>query len=253
MNNPSGYATGDLAKISGVSVRTLQYYDRIGLLKPESYSSAGYRRYDEAAALRLQQILFYRELGLELAEISRIMSEPDFDALPALESHRRLLKQKAERLKALLRTVDKTISKLKGEKTMDIKEYYHGFKDEEIDSIRREAREKYGEQVVADSEARVMAMGKEKMGAVQAEFDAIYRGIAADMAKGAESPEVQAGISRWRELMENFSHYTDEIVLGLGRMYSADDRFAAFYRKYHSDMPGFMTKAIEYHVEYREK
>ena len=253
MPQPATYATGELARLSGVSVRTLQYYDRIGLLKPESYSGAGYRRYDEAAALRLQQILFYRELGLELAGIRRIMEQPDFDMLAALQSHRELLEKKAERLGELLATVDKTIRKLKGEKDMDIKEYYKGFSDEEIDSMRKEAREKYGEKAVADSEAKVMAMGKQKMDAVQAEFDAIYRKIASDMDKGPESPEVQAGIARWRELMENFHHYTNEMILGLGRTYSADDRFAAFYLKYHPDMPGFMTGAIEYHVASRKK
>ena len=253
MTQPATYATGELARLSGVSARTLQYYDKIDLLKPESYSSAGYRRYDEAAALKLQQILFYRELGLELSAVKAIMDKPDFDMLAALESHRKLLEKKSERLGELLATVDRTIRKLKGEKEMDIKEYYKGFSDEEIDSMRKEAREKYGEKTVADSEARVMAMGKEKMDAVQAEFDTIYRKIAADMDKGPESPEVQSGIARWRELMENFHHYTDEMILGLGQMYSDDDRFAAFYRKYHPDMAEFMTRAIEYYVASRRK
>ncbi|MGI2336405.1 MAG: MerR family transcriptional regulator [Dehalogenimonas sp.] len=253
MTQPVTYATGELARMSGVSVRTLQYYDRIGLLKPESYSGAGYRRYDEAAALRLQQILFYRELGMELSAIKAIIDKPDFDMLAALQSHRELLEKKAGRLGELLVTVDRTIRKLKGEKDMNIKEYYKGFSDEEIENMRQEAREKYGEKIVADSEVKVMAMGKEKMDAVQAEFDTIYRKIAADIDKGPESPEVQSGIARWRELMENFHHYTDEMVLGLGRMYSADDRFAAFYRKYHPDMAEFMTRAIEYYVASRDK
>ncbi|MEN8613866.1 MerR family transcriptional regulator [Dehalogenimonas sp. THU2] len=253
MTQPATYATGELARLSGVSARTLQYYDKIGLLKPESYSGAGYRRYDEAAALRLQQILFYRELGLELSAIKAIMDKPNFDMLAALQSHRELLEMKSERLGELLATVDKTIRKLKGEKDMDIKEYYKGFSDEEIDSMRKEAREKYGEKTVADSEAKVMAMGKDKMDAVQAEFDTIYRKIAADMGKGPESPEAQSGIARWRELMENFHHYTDEMILGLGRMYSEDNRFAAFYRKYHPDMAEFMTRAIEYYVASRQK
>ncbi len=131
---------------------------------------------------------------------------------------------------------------------MEIKEYYKGFSDKEIDSIRKEARERYGEKTVADSEAKVLAMGKEKMDAVQVEFDVIYHGIVADMDKGPESQEVQVQIARWRELMENFHYYTNEMILGLGQMYSADDRFAAFYRKYHTDMPGVMTKAIEHYV-----
>ncbi|AKG52999.1 transcriptional regulator merR family [Dehalogenimonas sp. WBC-2] len=247
------YATGELARLSGVSVRTLQYYDKIGLLKPDSYSVAGYRRYDETAALRLQQILFYRELGLELSGIHRVMENPGFNTLAALESHRKLLEKKAERLNKLLNTVDTTIAKLKGEREMEIKDYYKGFSDEEVESMRREAREKYGEKTVADSEARVMAMGKEKMTVVQAEFDNIYRAIVADMPKGPKCAEVQTRIARWRELMENFSHYTDEMILGLGQTYSADDRFVAFYHNYHEDMPGFMTRAIEHYCACRKK
>jgi len=247
------YATGELARLSGVSARTLQFYDKIGLLKPESYSESGYRRYDETAALRLQQILFFRELGFELADIRAVMDKPEFDLLTALESHRKLLEDKAERLGALLETLDKTIMKLKGEKEMDIKEYYEGFSDKEIESMRKEAREKYGEKTVADSEAKVMAMGKEKMAAVQAEFSDVYTKIVANMEDGPESLEVQAQIARWRELMENFHHYTDEMILGLGRMYSEDQRFAAFYLKFHQDMPGFMTRAVEHYVASRKK
>jgi MerR family transcriptional regulator, thiopeptide resistance regulator len=242
------YATGELARLSGVSPRTLQFYDKIGLLKPESYSESGYRRYDETAALRLQQILFFRELGFELADIRAIMDKPDFDLLPALESHRELLKEKSERLGELLATVDKTIKKLKGETEMDIKDYYKGFSDKEVENMRKEAREKYGEKTVADSEARVTAMGKDKFDAVQKEFGEIYHKIVANMDKGPQSKEVQVQIARWRELMENFHHYTDEMILGLGRMYSEDPRFAAFYLKFHRDMPRFMTEAIEYYV-----
>jgi MerR family transcriptional regulator, thiopeptide resistance regulator len=244
----SSYATGELAKISGVSPRTLQFYDKIGLLKPESYSESGYRRYDEAAALRLQQILFFRELGFELCDIKVIMEPPDFDLVAALQSHRELLKEKAERLNDLLATVDRTIKKLKGEKDMDIKEYYKGFSDKEVESLRKEAREKYGEITVADSEAKVMAMGKEKFDAVQKEFGEIYHNIVLNMAKGPKSKEIQLQIARWRELMENFHHYTDEMILGLGRTYSEDPRFAAFYLKFHKDMPRFMTEAIEHYV-----
>jgi len=246
------YATGELAKISGISPRTLQFYDKIGLLKPESYSESGYRRYDDAAALRLQQILFFRELGFELSDIKAIMEKPDFDLLAAIESHRELLKEKTERLGDLLATVDKTIKKLKGEKEMEIKEYYKGFNDKEVEAIRKEAREKYGEKTVADSEAKVIAMGKEKMAAIQADFGEIYKKIVANMVKGPGSKEVQEQISFWRDLMENFHHYTDEMILGLGRMYSEDPRFAAFYLKFHKDMPRFMTKAIEHYIEQRK-
>lgn len=247
------FATGELARLSGISARTLQFYDKIGLLKPESYSGSGYRRYDETAALKLQQILFFRELGFELSDIKTILERPDFDLVSALESHRRLLEQKSERLDELLTTLDKTIKKLKGEKSMEIKDYYKGFSDKEVDAIRREAREKYGEKTVADSEAKVLAMGKDKFDAVQKEFGEIYQKILANMDNGPQSKEVQILIARWRELMENFHHYTDEMILGLGRMYSEDPRFAAFYLKFHPDMPKFMTEAIEHYISVLKK
>jgi MerR family transcriptional regulator, thiopeptide resistance regulator len=246
----SSYATGELAKISGVSPRTLQFYGKIGLLKPGSYSGAGYRRYDDIAALRLQQILFFRELGFELSDIKSIMEKPDFDLLSALESHRELLTKKSAKLNELLATLDTTIEKLKGEKDMEIKDYYKGFSDKEVETIRKEARQKYGEKTIAESEAKVMAMGMEKFEALQKEFDTLYKGIAADMAKGPAAPEVQKRIARWRELMENYHHYPDEAILGLGRMYSEDSRFAAFYEKYQKDMAKFMTQAVEYYIEH---
>lgn len=136
---------------------------------------------------------------------------------------------------------------------MDIKEYYKGFRDKEVDAMRKEAREKYGEKTVADSEARVTAMGKEKWDAVQKEFGEIYHKIVANMDKGPESKVVQEQIARWRALMENFHHYSDEMILGLGRMYSEDERFAAFYLKFHPDMPKFMTAAIEHYIANRKK
>jgi len=122
-----------------------------------------------------------------------------------------------------------------------------------VDDICKEAREKYGEKTIADSEAKVIAMGNDKFDAVQKEFGEIYNKIVANMDKGPESKEVQILIKRWRDLMENFHHYTDEMILGLGRMYSEDPRFAAFYLKFHKDMPKFMTAAIEHYITQRKK
>jgi hypothetical protein len=128
---------------------------------------------------------------------------------------------------------------------MEIKEYYEGFSDEQVESWRREARERYGDKAVEESEHRVLSMGKEKFTEVQKEIDAVYRKVVANMDKGPDSPEVQALVKKWRAWLEHFAHYTDEMALGLARMYRTDERFAAFYRKYHPDLPAFWTKAIE--------
>jgi DNA-binding transcriptional MerR regulator len=246
------YTVKQLADLAGVSVRTLHYYDALGLLKPQARSANRYRRYGEDDALRLQQILFFRELGLGLEEIGRIVASPDFDVLAALEGHRILLGKRAARTRELIRTVDKTIRKMKGEIEMDIKEYYQGLNNEEVESYRKEARERWGEKTIADSEARVVKMGKEKFAALQMEGGAIFKAISEHTGKGASSKEVQALVAEWRNWLENFAHYSDEAVLGLGKAYSQDPRFAKFFEKYGKDFPAFFTRAIEYYSAHKK-
>jgi MerR family transcriptional regulator, thiopeptide resistance regulator len=192
--------------------------------------------------------MFFRELDFPLEEIKNIMFRPDFDVLDALESHRVLLKKRRERLDALLATVDRTVKKLKGKINMSIKDYYKGFSDEQIEEYRREMKDRWGEATLKDSEARVMKMGKEKFAAVQAEGGVIFKTIADNMDKGFDSQVVQEQVEKWRIWLENFSHYSDEALLGLGRAYSEDPRFAAFYSKINKDLPEFFTKAIEYYL-----
>jgi len=245
------YTVKKLADLTGVSVRTLHYYDEVGLLKPESRTANRYRHYGEDSTIILQQVLFFRELGFSLEEIKEIIAKPEFDVRQALKYHRIMLQKKAERIRELIGTVDKTIRKMKGEITMDIKEYYQGFSEEQIEEYRREVKQRWGEKTLEDSEKSVLSMGKEKFAVLQAAGDTIFQAIAVNMAKGYDSPEVQAQVSKWRKWLENFHHYSDEAVLGLGRAYSEDARFAKFYRKYHKNMPGFFTKAIEYYCEHQ--
>jgi len=241
------YKVRQLARLAGISPRTLQYYDQIGLLKPSSYSAAGYRLYGEEAVVLLQQILFFRELGFSLNDIKYIMSRPEFDVLQALRSHGTLLAKKAERIGELLGTVDRTTRRLQGEHDMQIGEYYEGFSDEKIEEYRREVRERWGEDTLKDSEDRVIKMGKERFAALQAEGGAIFQSIADSRSKGCDSAEVQAQVAKWREWLEHFSTYSAEAVLGLGRSYNEDGRFAAFFARYGEDFPAFFTKAIEYY------
>lgn len=238
------YSVRQLAKLAGISVRALHYYDQIGLLKPDRRRN-GYREYGRDAALCLQQILFFRELGFPLAEIREILARPDFDMREALTAHRGLLEKRVEHVKKMLATLDKTIASLKGEKDMEIKDYFEGLTDEQVEVWRKKARERWGEKAIAESEQRILSLGKEQFTAIQKEIDGVWRAVAANMDKGPDSPEVQDLVGKWRQWLETFGHYTDEMALGLGRAYSADERFANFYRKYHPDMPSFWTKAIE--------
>jgi MerR family transcriptional regulator, thiopeptide resistance regulator len=246
------YTVKQLADSAGISVRTLHYYDQIGLLKPESYSPSGYRQYDDQAVIRLQQIMFFRELGFSLGEVQKIVTQPGFDVVEALQSHRSLLKKKAARVRDLLATVDRTISKINGEIEMEIKEYYQGFSDEQIERYRQEVRQRWGDKALRESDARVLSMGKEKFAAVGAEGNAIFQAISDNMDRGFDSPEVQAQIDKWRLWLEHFASYSNEALAGLGRMYSEHPEFAKNFReKYHPDLPQFLTRAIEYYCRNR--
>ncbi len=246
------YTVKKLADIAGISVRTLHYYDEMGLLKPKSRTANGYRYYDDGAIVRLQQIMFFRELGFGLDEIKKILADPDFDVIQALQSHRTLLLKKSERISELVTTIEKTIKNLKGETDMPIKDYYEGFSDEQIEKYRQEVRERWGEKTLEDSEARVVNMGKEKFKALQEEGGAIFKAISDNMPKGYDSKEVQELVAKWRDWLENFSHYSDEAVLGLGQAYSRHPDFAKFFAKYDAAFPEFFTKAIEYYCSNKE-
>jgi MerR family transcriptional regulator, thiopeptide resistance regulator len=241
------YTVRQLANVAGVSVRTLHHYDHIGLLKPSSYAPNGYRHYGEREAVLLQQILFFRELGFSLKEIGAILSRPDFDVRLALESHRTMLRKKAGHIAVLLETVDKTIKHLEGERDMKINEYYEGLSDDQIEEYRKEARQRWGADVVNESESRVMQMGKDGFAAQQTRGEAIFKAMAGLLPKGPASPEVQEQVRLWRDWLECFSSYSDEAVLGLGRMYSEDARFVPYFGRYGDGFAAFLTSAIEHY------
>src|SRR4051812_22364607 len=121
------YTVKKVAGMSGVSVRTLHFYHETGLLKPAYLGANGYRFYEEAQLLTLQQILFYRELGFELKQIKRVLGRADFEKLAALESHRKVLQKNLTRTRKLIETIDKTIEHLKGTRKMKSEEMFAGF------------------------------------------------------------------------------------------------------------------------------
>jgi DNA-binding transcriptional MerR regulator len=125
--NAMAYTVKQVAAMSGVSVRTLHYYDEAKLLKPAYYGTNGYRFYEEPQLLKLQQILFYRELGFELKRIKRILGSRNFEIVAALKSHRKRLEKELARTRTLIETVDKTIQHLKGRKKMQSQEMFAGF------------------------------------------------------------------------------------------------------------------------------
>lgn len=242
------FTVKQLSSLAGVTPRTLRHYDQIGLLKPSSIGENSYRYYGEQEALRLQQILFYRELGLPLADIKRIMGRHDFDVLAALESHKTEISKRIARLEHLVRTVDDTISYLKGQKLMDNKQIFAGFTPEEEERYTREAEQMYDPETVRESSRRWKAYGADKQKAILAEGREIYVGMVAAMPRGADSPEAQALVERWRAHMDYFWTPNLEQLLGLADGYVEDPRFRATFDAIDPKLAEFIREAVTVYV-----
>ena len=242
-----------LAEAAGVSPRTLRHYDAIGLLRPSQTGANGYRYYDERALLRLQQILFYRELGMPLTEIKSIMGRRDFDVLRALKEHRLALKRESMRIEKLIQTVDYTILNLKGQMPMDARELFKGFTDEEQQKYAEEAMKMYDPETVKASARKWQGYSKEQKERIGAEGVAIYDELVAAIPNGAASPQAQAAVKRWHRHLEYFWTPTDDQLLGLVEHYNDDLRFRKNFDKVSPQLAGFMREAVKVYVEKRKK
>ena len=247
MATEAQYSVKKLAKMSGVSARTLHYYDEIGLLTPSRNPHNGYRLYRQGDLLRLQQILFLRELGLSLEEIQAVLDRPDFDLLGALEQHRQALLERQERLARLVRTVDRTILALKGNIAMDNKELFEGFSEEQQQEYEAEAEQLWGSETVNQSRQRWGSYSDEKKRQIFEEGKQIYLDLVAAMPHGPTSPQAQAGIARWHQNIRYFYEPTKEIMLGLADGYNDDPRFAKFFERIHPGLNKFMRQAIQHY------
>jgi MerR family transcriptional regulator, thiopeptide resistance regulator len=245
------YSVKQMAGLAGISVRTLHFYDQKGILKPCGYETNGYRKYGQKELLRLQQIMFFRELDFKLEEIKNIIDQPAFSTLEALQDHRRQLEEKIARYRQLIKTVDSTISKLKGEQEMKEKEYYAGFSREQQEKYKQEIRQKYGSQALDESERRMKNWSKEDFARISDESDRIFSAIKDNMARGVDSPAVQEQIRRLHQWLNRFYECDLNMLLGIGQMYNEHPDFASRYRsKYHENMPEFLLKAIVYYCEH---
>ena len=250
--NRSMLTVKQLSNLAGVTPRTLHHYDQIGLLKPSRVGENGYRYYGEESILRLQQILFYRELGIPLEDIKKIMSRRDFDVLGALHSHKDALQKQVARLNRLITTVDNTINHLKGTNLMNEKELFEGFSEEEQEKYALEAEQLYDPETVRESNRRWKAYPPEKKQAILAEGKSIYMDMIAAMPKGAGSPEVQSIVERWRKHMDYFWTPKLDQLLALVNGYNDDPRFKANFDKMHPQLAEFFREAVRYYVNARK-
>ena len=249
------YTVKKLAKLSGVSVRTLHFYDEIGLLKPAYYGDNHYRYYEEEQLLMLQQILFYRELGSSLNEVQRIIGSNDFDKIAALNAHRQILGQRLERSQELIKTIDKTIAHLKGRTAMKNEEIFSGF-----DAKKQAEYEKYlvDTGVVTQTELDEMWQNvknpqhfKQIGEGLSKEFATLNKGFVTAIEKGLSpaSSEVQALVQMHYQVIKRVWAPTwtptRERYTGLGRLYCEHADFQKFFAAYHPELAEFLAAAMK--------
>jgi DNA-binding transcriptional MerR regulator len=236
---------GETARLTGVSVRTLHYYDEIGLLRPSSTSEGGYRLYDEACLARLQQILFFRELAFPLDEIRRILESPSFNSRRAMERHRELLAMKRERLERLIGLVDHI---LKGDITMDFKPFDASEFCRAQERYAEEAKERWGDSpAYAQSAKKTGAYTSADWARIHAEMQAVTAALPPAWRRGPLRP-AQALVGQWQSLITRYFYdCTDEILIGLGEMYVADERFTRQIDRYAKGLSIFLRDAIRLH------
>jgi DNA-binding transcriptional MerR regulator len=245
------YTVKQLAKLSGVSSRTLRFYDEISLLKPSYYGENNYRYYEEEQLLMLQQILFYRELGFHLSDIQRIISNDDFNTIEALKSHKNILQQDLDRKQNLIKTIDKTIARIRGNAKMKDEELYYGF-----DSEKQKQHEKYlvekgilTQEFLNECNAKVKDWSDEEKNTFIHDIERIMNALilAIEKKQLPSSEEVQNLLHEHYTWLERTWTPTKESYLGLIQLYQTPE-FRKFYDERHPKLLEFMINAMQIYV-----
>ncbi|MDF1758947.1 MAG: MerR family transcriptional regulator [Coxiellaceae bacterium] len=246
------YTVKQLSALSGVSVRTIHYYDEIGLLAPAYCGDNNYRYYEEKQLLLLQQILFYRELGFQLDDIKKFIYSDDFNQVDALLSHKELLTGDLDRISKLIKTIDKTVAHLRGVEMVKLEEIFEGFTDEK-QKLYEEFLVESGvdERELSQVRLKVKGWTKDQWRENKRDNDQVY----AELAKAIDdkllpaSPEVQALIHRHYELVKLFWTPTKQSYIGLGQLYCSNPDFIKFYDDIHPELLDFLIQAMGVYAE----
>jgi len=237
-----------ISQLAHVTPRTLRYYDQIGLLPPEEIGENGYRYYSDASLLKLQQILFYRELDIPLEQIKEIMGREKYDLHEALEDHKNQLRKRIERLQKLITTVDTTLKYIKGEEKMNKKVLFEAFNEQEQEKMEKEAMQMYDPETVKESNRKWKNYSKAEKQKIGEEGNAVYQGFVNSMIKGPASQEAQACVQRWRDHMNYFWTPNLDQLVGLADLYNDDPRFKKNFDKVHPDLAQFVREAVTIYV-----
>ena len=250
------YTTNKLANISGVSVRTLRYYDEIGLLKPAFYGDNKYRYYEEEQLLILQQILFFRELGIALNDIQKILTNDDFDKIKSLKKQRAALLSDVERSKVLIKTIDKTILHIEGKVTMHVEEFFDPVKLR--DTQIQKDYEKYlvGKGIISQEDmeqswSKIQQWEQSDWDKFKTEGNKFYQEMTDAMLNELtpDSPHVQSLVDKQYLLITPLWTFNQESYIKLAQSYESDENFQKFCALFHPKLLQFLVRAMCLYAE----
>ncbi|UOQ94917.1 MerR family transcriptional regulator [Halobacillus shinanisalinarum] len=243
----------EVAELVGISIRTLHHYDNIGLLTPQETTEAGYRLYSNKDLETLQQILFFKELDFPLKKIKEIITNPDFEQKEALQLHRKMLLEKRRRLDNMILTVEKTIQQQKGEIHMTNKDKFEGF-DFSRNPYEQEARERWGDEAVDRSNAKLNNMSQQEKDNMSRQMDTIYKRLATLRHDAPGSDSAQAAIKEWYFFMSESINNDDLMKFkGIGQLYIDDERFTNNIDNYGEGLAAFMRDAMALFADSHKK
>ena len=243
-----------LAKVSGVSVRTLHWYDEIGLLKPAYYHINGYRYYEAGQLLQLQKILFFRELGFKLNDVQKLIAESDAEKIKALSLHKMALEKNVGRTKKIINTIDKTILHLQGDKDVSDQEFYSAIIHDNQKAHDEHPEKYYGEmaaELVGEGQKKMARWSPEEWNIIQRDGNDIYRALVECKTHDLEpgSDEAQALIHKHYQMMKRLYTVSKDVYLGLAQLYREHKGFCKFFDSHHPELVDFLAEGMRVYAE----
>ncbi len=244
------YTVKQLSDLSKTTVRTLHFYEELDLLKPAYYGTNGYRYYEEKELLRLQQILFFKELGFSLKQIAKVVGRDDFDQLAALYSHKNALKRQWEKIGALLKTIDKTIQHLKGKKKMKEQEMFDGFGISLVRQAKKETSYFAAEEIVVKSvrnPTKTAEEAKARAKEITKEAHKLLKELASCIEEGLtpSSSKVEGIIARHYAFTNQIHKASRTVYNALAQLYCEHPAFIRQLDPFHKELAPFMAKAMQ--------
>ena len=243
------HTVGEVARLAGVTVRTLHHYDRIGLVRPGSRTSAGYRTYDAHDLDRLQQVLLYRELGFPLEEVATLLDDPEADPAEHLRRQHRLLRERLERTQAMVAAVEKEMEARQMGISLTPQERFEVFGEQDPAQYEAEVEQRWGTtEAYAESKRKTAAYSKDDWVRIKAEGSETEQRMVAAMTSGVPA-DSEPAMDLAEEFRQQISRYyydcTPEVHAGLGRMYVEDERFTGYYERIAPGLAQYVSTAVQ--------